>query len=97
VAQRAVQLRQEVATHFSSGTVLLFIWEGKAAALSNGLMICLAPIAAPANPDSLRNVLLFNFNLVCFFSFEPDMLLFFISFFLKELIVQGPFFGALSE
>ena len=72
--------------------------EAKQTALSNCLMIWLAPIAAPAHPDSLRNVLLFNFNLVSFFSFEPDMFLFLHFIFLQGSNRSRSFFlNAVTE
>ena len=78
IAQRAGQFKQDETTHFSSGAFRVFLGRGCAEELSNGPMIWFAPNAAPVNADNLRKVLLFTFNLFCFFSFDSIILLLFI-------------------
>jgi hypothetical protein len=80
IPQRAGQFKQEVAIHFSSRAFREVFCRGKAAVVSDSPIIWFTPITAPANADNLRNVLLFNFTLFCFVSFERDGHLFFIAF-----------------
>jgi hypothetical protein len=79
MAQRAWQFKQEVAIHFSSGTIAFFGGRGWAEGVSNGPSTLLAPTAAPVKADHLRNVLLFIVNPFCSFSFDPNLPLFFIA------------------